>query len=51
MKLLYISNGIHGSGGLERVLAVKAIYLAEYFNYEIVILTLNSEKHDLLYRF
>ena len=51
MKLLYITNGIHGSGGLERVLAVKASYLAEHFNYEVVILTLNSDDKDLFYDF
>ena len=28
MKLLYITNGIKGSGGLERVLAIKASYLS-----------------------
>ena len=42
MKLLYITNGIKGSGGLERVLAVKASYLADKFNYELHILTLND---------
>lgn len=44
MKLLYITNGITGSGGLERVLSIKASYLAETLNYEVVILTLNEEK-------
>ncbi|MFT4803187.1 MAG: glycosyltransferase involved in cell wall biosynthesis [Mariniflexile sp.] len=51
MKLLYFTNGIHGSGGLERVLAVKASYLAENYNYEVSILTLNSEGEDLFYDF
>ncbi len=51
MKLLYITNGIHGSGGLERVLAVKASYLAEKFNYEVNILTLNSGGEELFYNF
>lgn len=43
MKLLYITNGITGSGGLERVLAVKASILAEQFGYEIHILSLNED--------
>lgn len=51
MKLLYITNGVHGSGGLERVLAIKASYLVEYFNYEVTILTLNSEEEKLFYEF
>lgn len=42
MKLLYITNGITGAGGLERVLAVKASLLAEKFGYEVHILTLNE---------
>ena len=51
MKLLYITNGIHGSGGLERVLSIKASYLAEHYNYEVTILTLNSDGKDLFYDF
>lgn len=42
MKLLYITNGITGAGGLERVLAVKASMLAERFGYEVHILSLNE---------
>ncbi|WP_313114909.1 glycosyltransferase family 4 protein [Aequorivita sediminis] len=44
VKLLYITNGIHGSGGLERVLSIKASYLAEHYNYDITILSLNGLK-------
>ena len=51
MKLLYITNGVHGSGGLERVLAVKASYLAEHLNYEVTILILNSDGEELFYKF
>lgn len=43
-KLLYITNGIDGSGGLERVLSIKASYLAEHYNYEVIILSLNELK-------
>lgn len=42
MKLLYITNGITGSGGLERVLSVKASLLADDFDYEVHILSLNE---------
>ena len=38
MKLLYITNGIHSSGGLERVLVVKASNLDYNKNYEVFIL-------------
>jgi len=51
MKLLYITNAIHGSGGLERVLSVKASYLAEHFEYNIHILTLNSRHNQPFYKF
>ena len=42
MKLLYITNGITGSGGLERVLSIKTSMLAEEFGYEVHILVLNE---------
>lgn len=42
MKLLYITNGITGSGGLERVLSIKASMLAEDFGYEVHMLSLNE---------
>lgn len=44
IKLLYITNGIDGSGGLERVLSIKASYLAEHYNYDVTILCLNGLK-------
>lgn len=43
MKLLYITNGITGSGGLERVLSVKASKLADDFGYEVHIAALNEQ--------
>ena len=42
IKLLYITNGITGAGGLERVLSIKANYFAENYEYEVHILTLNE---------
>jgi glycosyltransferase involved in cell wall biosynthesis len=50
-KLLYLTNGINGSGGLERVLAIKASYLAENYNYEIHIIVLNNGHVNPFYEF
>jgi glycosyltransferase involved in cell wall biosynthesis len=41
-KLLYITNGISGSGGLERVLSLRTNYLVDKLGYEVHILTLNQ---------
>ena len=51
MKLLYITNGINGAGGLERVLSVKASYLAEVLGYEVHILRLNESAELPFYTF
>lgn len=51
MKLLYITNGITGAGGLERVLSVKASMLAEDFGYEVHILSLNEKVKKPFYDF
>ena len=51
MKLLYITNQICGSGGLERVLSIKASYLAEQLGYEVHIITLNQGNKKLFYDF
>jgi glycosyltransferase involved in cell wall biosynthesis len=42
MKLLYVVNGIRGSGGLERVLLHKASYLCDAYGYAVRILVLNE---------
>ena len=51
MKLLYITNGIAGSGGLERVLSIKASYLADILGYEVHIITLNEENLSVFFKF
>ncbi|UMB55464.1 glycosyltransferase family 4 protein [Lutibacter sp. A64] len=51
IKLLYITNAINGSGGLERVLAVKASYLADTLGYKVHILTLNNGDKSPFYKF
>ena len=50
MKLLYITNQFCGSGGLERVLSVKAGHLAE-MGYEVHISSLNQGDLPLFYEF
>ena len=51
MRLLYITNQICGSGGLERVLSIKASSLAEHYGYDVHILTLNQGNSPLFYNF
>lgn len=50
-KLLYITNGIKGAAGLERVLSVKASYLADHLGYAVHILTLNNRGAEPFYDF
>jgi glycosyltransferase involved in cell wall biosynthesis len=50
-KILYITNGIKGAAGLERVLSVKASHLADDFDYEVHILTLNNNNDAPFYHF
>lgn len=51
MKLLYITNGINGAGGLERVLSVKTSLLADQYGYDVTIATLNEDHHRPFYPF
>jgi glycosyltransferase involved in cell wall biosynthesis len=51
MKLVYITNGLNGSGGLERVLSIKASYFAEKMGYEVHIVCLNDSHQNLFYDF
>jgi glycosyltransferase involved in cell wall biosynthesis len=51
MRLLYITNGITGIGGLERVLSVKASYLADNFGYEVCMVSLNEKGKEPFYQF
>jgi glycosyltransferase involved in cell wall biosynthesis len=50
-KILYITNGISGSGGLERVLSIKTDYLQRNYNYEVIIVTLNEFDKPLFFEF
>lgn len=51
MKLIYITNGINGAGGLERVLSIKASYLADVLNYEVHIVGFENTTENLFYNF
>ena len=51
IKLLYITNSIKGAAGLERVLSIKANYLADVLKYEVHILVLNGTNKPNFYDF
>ena len=50
-RLLYITNSISGSGGLERVLSIKLSYLTEELDYEIYVIVLNNGDQNPFYEF
>lgn len=51
MRLLYITNGITGVGGLERVLSIKASHLAAEPGYDVHIASLDEAGRDPFYKF
>jgi glycosyltransferase involved in cell wall biosynthesis len=51
MRLLYITPFIEGAGGVQRVLAIKANYFIEKFNYEVHILVTNGAIDKQHYQF
>lgn len=51
LTLLYITNSTNHPGGLERVLSVKASYLADYLDYEVHIMSLNEPEQNGFYTF
>ncbi|MDO7171366.1 glycosyltransferase family 4 protein [Mariniflexile sp. AS56] len=51
MRLLYITNQIFAAAGLERVLSIKASALADDFDYDVHIITLNQGNEPLFYSF
>ncbi len=48
-RILYITNGISGSGGLERVVSLKTSYFADICNYDVYLITLNENKKTPFY--
>ena len=51
MRILYITNQISGAGGLERVLSIKASYLADIMDYDVHIVTLNQATSTLFFNY
>lgn len=51
MKILYITNSINASGGLERVLALKGNYLALKSEHTVHIVTMNNGHENPFYKF
>jgi glycosyltransferase involved in cell wall biosynthesis len=49
MRLLYVTPFIGGSGGVERVLSIKANYFIENWDYDVHILATNSLIHQKHY--
>jgi len=50
MKLLYVINSLTGAGGMQRVLLLKAAYLADVMDYNVTIITTNdSEIGEIFY--
>lgn len=43
MKIIYCMYGLYNSGGMERVLSIKANYLAEKLGYDVHIVTTNEK--------
>lgn len=51
MKILYIVPNINNEGGVARVIAIKANYLVQKWNYDVAILTQNKGNVPLFYDF
>ena len=49
-RILYITNGITGSGGLERVVSLKASHFADHYGYDVHIVTLNEHDKSRFYQ-
>ena len=51
MKILYLVNGITGSGGLERVLSIKASLLADHHSCDVMIVSLDEDVREPFFVF
>ena len=51
MKILYLTNGIAGSGGLEKVLSIKTDFLVNKFQYDVTIISLDDSTIIPFYNF
>lgn len=51
MKVVFLIDQIYLHGGIERVLSIKANYLADVLNYSITIITTNQQERPYCYAF
>lgn len=51
MKIVYCIPSTYNSGGMERVLSVKANYLVEQFGYEVCIITTSQNHRSSFYEY
>ena len=51
MKIVYMTYGIHYSGGMERVLSVKANYLADVLGHEVYIVITDGKGRIPFFKF
>jgi glycosyltransferase involved in cell wall biosynthesis len=51
MKILYVVPNINNGDGISRVIAIKANYLIENYDYEIAIITQNNSHDNLFFHF
>lgn len=50
MKLMYCIDALYNSGGMEKVLIDKVNYLSNYYNYEIMIVTIEQKNRKIFFR-
>lgn len=49
MKIVYIIHGIYNSAGMERILTLKANYLADRLGYDVIIITTDQRERKSYY--
>lgn len=51
MRIVYCIPSVFNSGGMERILSIKANYLVNIFNYEVIIITTDQKRRDTFFDF
>lgn len=51
MKIVYCLPQIYRPGGIERIISIKANYLAEKYGYEVTIITACQKQQQPYYQF
>ena len=49
LKIAYLTPSLHIAGGIERVLTMKASYLAEQFGYDVTIILTDGKDKPMAY--